>query len=722
VEKSCQAAAVFAVAVFFAATVFCSAAEQPEAPINTPPDIAIEADEAKILTEEEWVAFRWLEKKNHEKAEALRQALQNLREKDAGKSRQDQISLALKWLETEDYEKAGFLRVLRERDPGLFETELQDEIECKIQDALKQHKWEIIRAMIFGTIGGLGLFLFGMVLMSEGLKKAAGSKLKSILESMTKKTIRGFFVGAAITAIIQSSSATTVIVVGLVNAGLLTLKQAIGVIIGANVGTTATAWLVSVSGLGFLDISMYALPAVGLGFLLHVGGRTRKWKSVGEIILGFGILFLGIGFLKDGFASLEDSPRVHEIFISLGNKPLWALLAGLVLTMLIQSSSASIAVVQILAIGGAFGDNWTAALNTAIPFVLGSNIGTTITAQLAALQANRNGKRTAWAHTMFNVLGSLIAYPLVHAGLYSRFVLAVCPWELGGSTIAATIAVGHSFFNVANSCLFLPLSPVLAKVVVWLVPVKSSEVALPPVVLEKHLLDTPEIAIEQAKRQIVHMAKTAKRAFKQSIDGIIENDRKKLESVREIEDVIDSLQYEITSYLSSMSGKPLADGISVGLPVLLHAVNDLERVGDHAINIIEIGQRKIDQKLSFSNSAMAEAGMLKKNTEEMFDDVITALEHGDIKTARAALTIEKWLNQSQVDFRRSHVQRMSEGLCTPETGLIFIDLVDNVEKIGDHLTNIAQAAIGGLQWDGIESKVSSSLKPGTGTKHKLIKD
>ena len=572
----------------------------------------------------------------------------------------------------------------------------------------------MIREMIFGTVGGLGLFLFGMVLMSEGLKKATGPKLKSILESMTKKSIRGFLVGAGVTSIIQSSSATTVIVVGLVNAGLLTLKQAIGVVIGANVGTTATAWLVSVSGLEFLDISMYAMPAIGIGFLLYMGGRTRKWKSIGEITLGFGILFLGIDIMKGGFASLEQSTKVQEVFISLGNKPFLALLAGAGLTMLIQSSSASIAIVQLLAMGGAFGANWMAALNAAIPFVLGANIGTTITAQLAAIQANRNGKRAAWAHTIFNVFGSVIAYPFVHAGLYSSFVLAICPWELGGATVAASIAVAHSFFNIANSCIFLPLSPVLAKVATWLVPIRPSEVAMPPVVLEKHLLDTPEIAIELAKRQIVHMAKTAKRAFKQAIDGIIEDDRKKLGSVREIEDVIDSLQFEITSYLSALTSRPLTDGISVKLPVLLHAVNDLERVGDHAINIIEIAERKIEQKISFSNSAMAEAEKLREEGEQMFDDVISALETGDARAAQAALVIEKRLNKAQVDLRRSHVQRMSEGVCAPETGLIFIDLVDNVEKIGDHLTNIAQAAIGGLQWAEIEPKISDGLDTKSG--------
>ena len=552
------------------------------------------------------------------------------------------------------------------------------------------------------------MFLFGMVLMSGGLKRAAGQKLKKILESMTSNPIMGFLVGAGVTAVIQSSSATTVIVIGLVNAAMLTLKQAICVIIGTNVGTTATAWLVSVSGLGALRITDYALPAAGFGFFLHLSG-SRKRKGIGELMLGFGILFLGIAFMKDAFAPLEQSEKVHSFFVSLSYKPLLAILAGCAGTMLIQSSSAFIGIVQILAMGGAFGSNWEAALNVSIPFIMGSNIGTTITAQLAAIQANRNAKRAAWAHTMFNVLGCIIAYPFVQLGWFRALVLAVSPWELGPTTVAASIAIAHSIFNIVNSGIFLPLSGLLGKVAIKLVPIRPSEVAVAPVVLERHLLHTPEIALEQAKREIVRMAKTAKRAFRQSIDGIMEDDGKKLGSVGEIEDFIDSLQYEITSYLSALSGHAISDGVSVRLPVLLHAVNDLERIGDHAVNIVEIAQRKIDQKISFSDQAMAEAELLRKNADQMFDDVIAALENGDIKAAKAALAIERQVNKAQVDFRRSHVQRMSEGACTAEAGLIFIDLVDNVEKIGDHLTNIAQAAIGGLQWSDVEPKISSGL-------------
>lgn len=569
----------------------------------------------------------------------------------------------------------------------------------------------MIKEMIFGIVGGLALFLFGMGLMSDGLKKVAGQKLKSILESMTKKPISAFFVGAGITALVQSSSATTVMVVGFVNAGLLTLRQAICVIFGTNIGTTITAWIVSLTGLelGAFKISSYALPVVGIGFLVEALGKTRRTKSIGQILLGLGILFVGIGFMKDAFSPLEQSTRVQELFIALGNKPILAILAGTVVTMLLQSSSAAIAIVQLLAIGGAFGDNWGTALNVSIPFVLGSNIGTTITAQLASLRTNLNARRAAWAHTVFNILGAVIAYPFVYLGWFGVLVRIIPPSELGPITIAVNIAIAHTIFNVANSVIFLPVSGLLEQLVVKLVPEKPGDAAAMPVVLEEHLLDTPVIALEQTKREIVRMAKTAKKALGRSIGGIISDDRKKLESVGEIEDFIDAFQLQITSYLSALSRRHLSDQVSIELPVFLHMVNDLERIGDHAVNIVEIAERKIEHKLSFSDSALAEAEQLSKEADQMFDYIIAALENSDIEAAKSALVNEDNLNRMQMDFRRTHVQRMTDGICSPQTGLVFIDLVDNVEKIGDHLTNIAQAVIGGLRWDGVKLKTSSSI-------------
>ena len=560
----------------------------------------------------------------------------------------------------------------------------------------------MIRGMILGVIGGLGLFLFGMVLMSDGLKQVAGRKLRTVLESMTKNTYIGFVVGALVTAFIQSSSATTVIVIGLVNAGLLTLKQSIGVIIGSNVGTTATAWIVSIAGFGGLAIETYALPAIGLGFVLQVGGRSRATKSIGTIFLGFGLLFLGIEYLKDAFEPLQTSTGVQSVFVKYGSNPFFAILVGWGITMLVQSSSASIAIVQLLAMGGAFGTNWQVALDMAIPFVLGANIGTTITAQLAALQANRTARRTAWAHTMFNVFGTLIAFPCVLLGWYGHLVDFLTPWALSQSTIAASIAVAHTAFNVVNSIIFLPLATVLEKTVLKMVPVRPSEAGAQAVVLERHLLSTPEIALEQARREIVRMAKTAKMGFIDAIDGLVGNEKKKLESAQVAEEFTDTQQYEITTYLTELSRRQLSEDVAKGLPVLLHTVNDLERIGDHAENVVEIAMRKIEQKLVFTDSALAEIGQLRKEVDGMFDHVVRALDKDDSEAAKAALPSERNLNQMQLDFRRSHVQRMRDGSCTPEGGLIFIDLVDNVEKTGDHLTNIAQAVIGGLQWDGVE--------------------
>ncbi len=564
----------------------------------------------------------------------------------------------------------------------------------------------MIKDMIFGTVGGLGLFLFGMGLMSDGLKKVAGQKLRHLLESLTKRRIIAVLVGAGVTCLIQSSSATTVMTVGFVNAGLLTLKQALCVVLGANIGTTFTAWLVS--AFAVFKITAYALPIIGVGFLISILGKTQKTKSVGQTLIGFGILFIGIHFMKEAFGPLKDNGQVQEALIWLGRNPLLAVLAGTAITMLLQSSSASIAVIQMLAFQGAFGTDWDLALRVAIPYILGDNIGTTITAQLAALRTSRNARRTAMGHTMFNVIGVLYMLPLVWSGWFGSVVEWITPFKLSQNTIMVHIAVAHSTFNIFNTIVFLPLINVLRTIVLKILPVTEEEVARKPVALEKHLLNTPVIALAQTRREIVRMAKTAKKALTHAIDGIIEDDRRKLALVYELEDFVDIFQLEITSYLSELSGKQLSDEVSVELPVLLHTVNDLERVGDHAVNIVEIAQRKIDQRLIFSEQALTEADQLRKESTHMFDNIISALEHNDIGAAKAALLSETELNRMQLEYRRSHVQRMTDGICSAETGLIFCDLVDNVEKIGDHLTNIGQAIIGGLQWTGVEPKIASS--------------
>ena len=559
---------------------------------------------------------------------------------------------------------------------------------------------------IFNTVGGLGLFLYGMGLMSDGLKKAAGQKLRQLLESMTKKPLRAFTTGMVATALVQSSSATTVMIIGMVNAGLLSLRQAICVIFGTNVGTTATAWIVSLTGFEF-KISHYALVLFAIGFLMQIIGKTRKTKSIGQILIGFGLLFIGIDFMKTAFGGLKESPAVMVFLESMAAKPLLAVLAGTVITMLLQSSSASIAIIQTMAISGAFGTNWENALSVAIPFVLGGNIGTTITAQIAAFRTNLGSRRTAWAHTLFNVIGSGIALPFIYLGWYAAVVHFIAPWELDSTTIAITIAIAHTLFNVINSVIFLPFAGILEKVVTSMIRPGASEIHESPVVLEKHLLDTPVFALEQAKREILRMAEKANIALGYSTDALINNERKKLDLTRKVEDSIDDFQHEITSYLVALSQRQLSDEVSIELPVLLHIVNDLERVGDHAVNIVEIAERKIEQKLEFSDTANEESREMVDEANLMFTSIITALQNNDIQAAHKALVSENKLNRMQIKLRRSHVQRMSDGKCPAQAGLIFIDLVDNLEKIGDHLTNVAQSVTGGLRWDGIEGNTLS---------------
>lgn len=560
-----------------------------------------------------------------------------------------------------------------------------------------------IKDMVFGTAGGLGLFLFGMGLMTDGLKKVAGHKLRSLLEALTKHRVVAVLVGALVTCLVQSSSATTVMTVGLVNAGLLTLRQALCVVLGANVGTTFTAWLVS--AFAVFKISSYALPMIGAGFLFTISGKSPKARHVGQIMVGFGLLFLGIHFLKEAFAPLGGSEGAKQALIWLGGNPILAILAGTVLTMLLQSSSASIALIQTLALQGAFGADLGVALRVAIPFILGDNIGTTITAQIAAFRTSRNARRTAMGHTMFNVIGVLYVLPLVWIGWFADLVEWIAPVELSQGTIMVYLAIAHTTFNVFNTLVFLPLMRVLEIVVLKILPIRADEVVSQPVVLERHLLHTPSLALQQARREIVRMARTAENAVSLAVESILGDNSKNFALVRELEDQTDVFQMEITSYLTDLSQETLSEEVSTELPVLLHAVNDLERVGDHALNIVEIAERKTSQKLEFSEAAMQEADQIRSELSQMFGRVVAALDGSDASAAGSALASERKLNEMQLEFRRSHVARMTDGACTAMTGLIFIDLVDNAEKIGDHLTNIAQATIGGLQWEGVKPKV-----------------
>lgn len=544
------------------------------------------------------------------------------------------------------------------------------------------------KELLFGLVGGLGLFLFGMKLMSEGLRKVAGERLRHILQLLTRTPLTGVLLGAGVTALVQSSSATTVMVVGIVNAGLMTLKQAISVVMGANIGTTVTAWWVA----GFLSafkISHYALPAIGLGFALNVLGKTRKAKFGGQVLLGLGMLLLGLSIMKEPFSSLKGSEGVKAFLESFSRDPLLGVVAGALITVVLQSSSATIAIVQVMILNGLL------SFEAAVPLILGDNIGTTITAQLASIGTNISARRTAMSHTLFNVIGVAYLLPLVWVGWYARAIRFIIPVE----NPLFLIAGAHTAFNVFNTLIFLPLTGLLEKISIKLVPGKPGVVEVTPRYLEKHLLDTPPLALDQAKKEMIRMTELAREAINDAMKGFLNNDLKSLNRVAPKEEAIDNLQSEITQYLVELSQRNLSPEESQELPVLLHSVNDIERVGDHAENLMELAQRKIEEKLPFSERALAELKAMFTETDNMIGEVIESFQRGDSHLAKRALKREDRLNQLQIELRHNHIQRLNEGSCKVLSGIVFLDFVNNLEKIGDHLTNIAQAVMGSLRWE-----------------------
>ncbi len=545
--------------------------------------------------------------------------------------------------------------------------------------------------LIFQLIGGLGFFLYGMKFMSEGLRKVASDRLKNILNHLTKNRVLALLVGTGVTAVIQSSSAMTVMVIGFVNAGLLTFRQAIPVVLGANIGTTFTAWLVSFFAM--FKITHYALPAVGIGFLIMIVVRKASTRHWGEVLFGFGVLFVGIGFMKDAFAPLENSQRVLDIMVNFSRYPILGVLVGTVITMLLQSSSATIAIVQVLAFNGLID------FPSAVPIVLGDNIGTTITAQIARIGGTTGAIRVAWSHTLMKVFGTTYVMVFVYLGLYIRLIEWMIPGDLNSGNILFHIALAHSVFNVFNACFFLPLIPTVQRLVEKMIKPKGDVVEVGTQYLEKHLLETPVIALEQSKKEIVRMLVLAGDSLEKSYEifktGRIELSRK----VARLEYAVDNLQAEITRYLIDISMEELEQEDAEQIPVFIHSVNDIERVADNAVNISELGQRRSNKGLVFSTMAIEELDTMYKIVNEMLDDVRAGLETGDLGVAREALIKEEELNKMQRSLRKSHTKRVNNGSCQMLSGIVFIDCVDCFEKIGDHLSNIAEGLLSGLRWE-----------------------
>jgi phosphate:Na+ symporter len=553
--------------------------------------------------------------------------------------------------------------------------------------------------VIFQSLGGLGLFLFGMKIMSEGLQKVAGKKMRQILAMVSNNRFVGCGVGTIVTSVIQSSSATTVMLVSFVDAGLMTLTQAIGVILGANIGTTVTAQLIA------FKITNYALPAIAAGVLLKFFIGRRKWKYVGDVLLGFGLVFFGLVTMKAGFAPLKDSPAFISFFTrfnadNLGGM-LLCVLAGTVLTMILQSSSATVGITMAFAMEGLLGFEASVAL------ILGENIGTTITAQLASIGTNVNARRTANAHTLFNVIGVLLIiffFPLflqLVEWLTSTF-LGIGPPDLiiAGEkpNIARYIANSHTMFNVISAIFFLLVLPYLVKVTIWLTPGKKEEEKLDELrhikYLDTKFVDMPSAAIGQARAEIVRMGEAVQVMYDDVIKSFKERKLKELSKWRKREDDLDNLLREITQFLVHVVQESISPEESKEITSLMRMANNLERIGDAIENIAQLSEELIEEDLYFSEGAVHDHELISTEVRKFLGVVIEGIRNEDSQIMLLAQKLEDNIDHMREEMKRNHIMRLQSTACAVDPGLVFVDILTAFEKIGDFCYNIAQAVAG----------------------------
>ncbi len=558
--------------------------------------------------------------------------------------------------------------------------------------------------LIFGLLGGLGMFLFGMKVMSEGLQKVAGDRMRRILAALTANRIIGTLVGVAVTAIIQSSSATTVMVVGFVNAGLMSLVQSIGVILGANIGTTVTAQLIA------FKITKYALPAIGIGAGFKLFARSRRWQYVGEILLGFGILFFGLSVMKGAFDPLKTSAEFKEIFTLVGDNPLLGVLVGAIMTVIVQSSSATIGITLALASSGLLTFEGSVAL------ILGENIGTTVTANLAAIGTNLAARRTALAHLMFNVIG--VAYMLMLMPVFMKFITVMTEPAAGGAAdfvvetaeqaaaigaaigdkpyIARHIANTHTMFNIINTIIFLPMVGLLAKLTTLMLPGNDQLMEYHLKYIDNRVLNTPPIALGQARAEVKRMAEVTRDLFDNTMTFLKDKNVKLIKDLEKQEELVDMLQKEITDFLVALSQKSVTQETSKEITSMMHMVNNLERIGDHCENLWQLGLRRVEEKILFSEIADLEVDEIAGATRDFLQFIINAMEKrlSASEVFPQADKMEDAIDELEDTLRNNHITRLNTGECAVLPGLVFIDMLHNFEKIGDHSYNVAQAVVG----------------------------
>ncbi len=526
-------------------------------------------------------------------------------------------------------------------------------------------------SMTMSLLGGLALFLYGMKLMGEGLEKAAGDRLKRLLESLTRNPLMGLLVGVVFTMIIQSSSATTVMVVGFVNAGLLDLMQATGVILGANIGTTVTAWIVA----GFQATAFMPLVLlIGVAMMMFL--KKLKLQRIGQVVAGFGMLFVGMGMMSDAMKPLAESAEFARLMTAFSN-PIMALLVGVAVTAIIQSSSASVGILEMLAIQG------LVPLETSLYIIMGTNIGTCVTAMLSAVGATRTAKRAALIHLMFNVLGTLVVFILVS-------LLPVSTWIGHINGPALQIAVAHTSFKVFEVLCFVLLRKWLVKLVMILVPGEDKQGEGKSLkFLDDRILSTPPIAVAQICKEIERMGDIAIANLTRAMDAFFNKDSSLINEVEQNEDVVNYLNHEITRYMVAAAQLDLPASDVEQLGEMFHVVNDLERIGDHAENMAEYANSRIEEEIPFSEDGLAELRDMLDKTVALFKLSMEAFHTRDQHLLPRVLVQEENIDDMEKTLQQSHVDRLTRGACTPRSGMIFSDMLSNLERVADHATNVA---------------------------------
>ncbi len=538
-------------------------------------------------------------------------------------------------------------------------------------------------SMILQLLGGLGLLVFGVHQMGEGLQKAAGKKFHRLIELLTTNRFAGVAVGALVTALVQSSSVTTVMTVGFVNAGIMTLQQAIGVIMGANIGTTVTAQLIA------FNLTDLALPALALGAFLVFFTRKKKLGNIGQVIMGFGLMFLGLSVMKESMNPLAHNPAFLEFFKVFGKNPILGVLIGIFATALVQSSFAIIGIIISLASIGLID------YQIALPILLGSNIGTTIAALLSSIGTKIAARRAAVVHLLFNVLGTtifiLLFYLIPGLPQYLQIFFTWVSTSLGTTlNIQRLIANTHSLFNLINTLLWLPFTGFLARLVIRIVPGSDEIIKRGPIYIDDRMLKSPAVALEQIHKEILRMADLAYLNVGDSRRAFIEENVKLIENVYEREEVVDALETHITEYLIKLLRQPQTESNSVRLNNFFHLINDIERIGDHAENIIELAEYKIQERLPFSKEAIDELNTMFDRVMQAFEGAINTITSDNLEKAIEVLRFEDEVDQMERAFRGHHIKRLNEGSCFPASGIIFLDVISNLERIGDHAAGMAR--------------------------------